>query len=108
VAQAQFSRGDRALQTRLHGDLRAIGSPRGCWRSRFPHRMAEDHDVIAKVGRVTGRVAPGQIGEVVIPIRGGSETYHAYAADPGTVFEAGERIVVIEHEPPRTVRIAAI
>jgi hypothetical protein len=68
--------------------------------------MVEDHDVIAKVGRVTGRVAPGQIGEVVIPIRGGSESFHAYAAEAGMVFEAGERVVVIEHEPPRTVRVA--
>lgn len=55
---------------------------------------------------MTGRVAPGQIGEVVIPIRGGSESFHAHAAENGEVIEAGTRVVVIEFEAPRTVRVA--
>lgn len=62
-----------------------------------------DHEVIAKVGRVTGRVAPGEVGEVVIPIRGAAETFYAYAADEGDVIEVGTRVVVIDHEEPRTV-----
>lgn len=70
--------------------------------------MPEDHDVLAKVGRVTGRVAPGQVGEVVIGIRGGSESFHAYAAENGEVIESGTRVVVIEFEAPRTVRVSPV
>ena len=50
--------------------------------------MAADHTVIAKVGRVTGRIAPGTLGEVLIPIRGGSEAFNAYAIDADVVIEA--------------------
>ena len=64
--------------------------------------------MIAKVGRVTGRVAPGDIGEVIVPVRGGSEAFYAYAAEDGAVFEPGARVVVIEFDAPRSVRVAAI
>jgi hypothetical protein len=67
-----------------------------------------DHDVIAKVGRVTGRVAPGELGEVLVPVRGGSEAFFAYAHEPGTVIESGTRVVVVEFEAPRTVRVSPI
>ena len=70
--------------------------------------MPEDHQVIAKVGRVTGRIGPGLVGEVMVPIRGGSESFYAYAADAGETFECGARVVVVDHEPPRTVRVTAI
>ena len=33
------------------------------------------------MGRVTGRIAPKELGEVMVPIRGGSEAFAAYAAD---------------------------
>ena len=64
-----------------------------------------DQTVLAKVGRVTGRIAPGQVGEVMIPIRGGSEAFNAYALEPDTVIGVGSRVVVVEFEPPRTVRV---
>jgi hypothetical protein len=64
-----------------------------------------DHTVLAKTGRVTGRISPGAIGEVVIPVRGGSEAFHAYAVEPGEIIEAGTRVVVVEFEEPRTVRV---
>jgi len=67
--------------------------------------MAADHDVIAKVGRVTGRIAPGSIGEVVIPIRGGSEAFNAYALDAALVIEVGTRVLIVEQDSPRTVRV---
>ena len=41
-----------------------------------------DGDVVGKVARVTGSIAPGRVGEVMIAVRGGSEAFHAYAADP--------------------------
>jgi hypothetical protein len=67
-----------------------------------------DQRMIGKVGRVTGKIAPGQIGEVMIPIRGGSEAFHAYAADAGDTIATGTRIVVVEYFPPRTVVVSPV
>jgi hypothetical protein len=55
-----------------------------------------DHEVESKVGEVTGRIAPGTIGEVMIPIRGGREAFHAYAAEPDDVIEVGTEVLVVE------------
>lgn len=62
-----------------------------------------DHQVVGKIGRVTGRIEPGEVGEVVISVRGGTEAFHAYAADDGDVIATGTRIVVVELLPPRSV-----
>jgi hypothetical protein len=67
-----------------------------------------DHTVIGKVGRVTGTVAPGQLGEVMISIRGGTEAFHAYAAETGDTISTGTRVVVIEYFPPRTVVVSPL
>jgi hypothetical protein len=67
--------------------------------------MSADHVVIAKVGRVTGRIAPGQIGEVVLAVRGGFEAFNAYAVDPSQEIEVGTRVVVVEQDSARTVRV---
>lgn len=65
--------------------------------------MVSDQQMVGKIGRVTGRVAPGTLGEVMIPIRGGTEAFHAYAADGDDDLPTGTRIVVVEYLPPRTV-----
>jgi hypothetical protein len=70
--------------------------------------VATDHTVLAKTGRVTGRISPGSIGEVVLPVRGGSEAFHAYAVEPDRIIETGTRVVVIEFEEPRTVRVMPV
>jgi hypothetical protein len=62
-----------------------------------------DNEVVGKVGRVTGQISPGRIGEVMVSVRGGSEAFHAYANEKETTIERGSRIVVIEYFPPRTV-----
>lgn len=62
-----------------------------------------DHQVVGKIGRVTGRIGPGEVGEVVISVRGGTEAFNAYAADDDEVIATGARIVVVELLPPRTV-----
>ena len=59
--------------------------------------------MMGKIGRVTGTIAPGKLGEVMVPIRGGTEHFHAYAADADTTISVGSRIVVVEYFPPRTV-----
>jgi hypothetical protein len=62
-------------------------------------------EVIGKVGRVTGTVGPGRVGEVILAVRGGSEHFHAHPADPKTIA-VGTRVVVVEYYPPRTVIVA--
>ncbi|HYT26070.1 MAG TPA: hypothetical protein VEP73_06280 [Actinomycetota bacterium] len=64
--------------------------------------------MIGKVGRVTGTVAPGLIGEVMIPVRGGTEAFNAYAADARDTIQTGTRIVVVEYFPPRTVVVSPL
>lgn len=63
--------------------------------------MAEQ--VIGKIGRVTTTIPAGQLGEVMLPIRGGSEAFNAYSADSDSEIRTGTRVVVIEYFPPRTV-----
>ncbi len=62
--------------------------------------------LVGRIGRVTGTVGPGRVGEVMVPIRGGSEAFHAYADSRDLTLECGERIVVIELHPPRTVIVS--
>jgi hypothetical protein len=65
-----------------------------------------DHTMIGKLGRVTGTIAPGRVGEVMVGVRGGSEAFHAYAADSAATISAGARVVVVEYFPPRTVVVS--
>jgi len=65
-----------------------------------------DQEILGKVGRVTGTIAPSRLGEVMIPIRGGSEAFHAYAADTNDTIKVGARVVVVEYFPPRTVVVS--
>ena len=67
-----------------------------------------DQTVIGKVGRVTGTIAPGQLGEVMISIRGGSEAFHAYAVETGDTISTGTRVVVVEYFPPRTIVVSPL
>jgi N-acetylmuramic acid 6-phosphate (MurNAc-6-P) etherase len=64
--------------------------------------------MVGRVGRVTGTIAPGRIGEVMIAIRGGSEAFNAYSADSEDTIEAGRRVVVVEYFPPRTVVVSPV
>src|SRR4051795_11824216 len=98
--------------------------------------VATDHQVVGKVGRLSSGIEAGGMGEVVFSIRGGTETYFAYATTPdesipkgvGGVFfptgggpetsfasptppdesiPKGARVIVLEHEPPRTVVVSS-
>jgi hypothetical protein len=64
--------------------------------------------MIGKVGRVTGTIAPRRLGEVMVPVRGGSEAFHAYASDPQDTLDIGTRVVVVEYFPPRTVVVTRV
>jgi hypothetical protein len=58
-------------------------------------------------GRVTGRIAPGLVGEVMVRVRGGAEAFMAYAADAGEQIPVGAIVIVMDYHPPRTVYVAA-
>jgi hypothetical protein len=57
------------------------------------------------VGRVTGKVAPGTIGEVIIGIRGGREAFYAIPYDGKEEIPIGADALVVEYQPPRTVLV---
>ena len=59
-------------------------------------------------GRVTGRIAPGLVGEVMVQIRGGAEAFIAYAAQTGEQIAVGTIVVVLEYHPPRAVYVSAL
>jgi hypothetical protein len=62
-----------------------------------------DHQMVGKTGRVTGRISAGRLGEVMIPVRGGTEAFHAYGLDTNEEIATGTRVLVVEYLPPRTV-----
>lgn len=64
--------------------------------------------MIGRQGRVTGRVGPGLTGEVVLAVRGGSEAFYAYAAEPGATIGVGELVLVVEYDAPRTVIVTPL
>ena len=66
-----------------------------------------DQQLGGKVGRVTGRIGPDRIGEVMVPVRGGTEAYHAYSADDEEIAP-GTRILVVDVLPPRTVVVTIV
>jgi hypothetical protein len=61
------------------------------------------------IGRVAkqGAIRPGRLGEVLISIRGGLESFLAEDADGGSI-DADEEIVVVERTGPRTVLVTRL
>jgi membrane protein implicated in regulation of membrane protease activity len=68
--------------------------------------MSADHELIGKIARVTSTITPGEMGEVHVPVRGGSETFFAYAGDAKEEIPEGTRVIVLEHDPPRTLIVS--
>jgi hypothetical protein len=64
--------------------------------------------VIGRTGRVTGRVAPGAVGEVTLQIRGGSEAFYAYASITGAIIDKGVKVKVDDYQPPLTVFVSPV
>ncbi|TDC41079.1 hypothetical protein E1281_37720 [Actinomadura sp. KC345] len=56
---------------------------------------------------MTGRIGPGLVGEVMVPVRGGVEAFYAHPVDPREEIIVGTIVVVVEYQPPRTVYVAA-
>ncbi|MGY5034613.1 hypothetical protein ACWC9U_27935 [Streptomyces sp. 900116325] len=66
----------------------------------------DDSSMVGLLGRVTGTVGPGLVGEVIVRIRGGAEHFLAYPSSPSDRLETGTVVTVIEYLPPRTVYVA--
>jgi membrane protein implicated in regulation of membrane protease activity len=64
--------------------------------------MSGDDPVIGCLGIVTHRITPGRAGEIVVHIRGGTETYMAYSDDE--LAEQTE-VLVIGKRSARTVEV---
>lgn len=64
--------------------------------------------MIGRTGRVTGRIAPGEVGEVLVQIRGGSEAFYAHASVTGAVIDKGVKVRVDDYQPPLTVFVSPI
>ena len=71
---------------------------------RQMHREV-NRSLTGKIGRVTGTIAPGTIGEVMLPFHGGTSAFFAYPFDKTSTFPVGERVLVIYFEPPQTVYV---
>jgi hypothetical protein len=61
--------------------------------------------MIGKTGRVTGRVGPGLVGEVMLPVRGGVEAFYAYPYS-GEAIDIGTRVIVMDFESPRDAYVS--
>ena len=62
-------------------------------------------NMVGTRGRVTGRIGPGLVGEVLLPIRGGVEAFYAYAVDPNETIENGTQVLVVDFTEPRSVYV---
>jgi hypothetical protein len=61
------------------------------------------HPLVGARGVVTTTIPAGGLGEVRLPVRGGTETFGAYAAVRGVAVPTGTGVVVVEVFPPRTI-----
>lgn len=59
-------------------------------------------------GRVSGTVGPGLVGEVILPIRGGSEAFNAYPYVGTDTIAIGTLVVVMEYAQPRSVYVSPL
>ncbi|WP_371781571.1 hypothetical protein [Streptosporangium subroseum] len=62
--------------------------------------------MVGKQGRVTGKIGPGLVGEVMVAVRGGVEAFYAHPTVPDEEISTGSIVVIVEYFPPRTVYVA--
>ena len=64
-----------------------------------------DQDLIGTVGHVTLAIAPSRPGEVVLPVRGGTEAFTACSDETIAKYS---RVVVVECLTGRTVSVTTL
>jgi hypothetical protein len=62
--------------------------------------------VVGKEGRVTGKIGPGLVGEVMVVVRGGVEAFYAHPTVPDEEITVGSIVVIVDFFPPRTVYVS--
>jgi len=62
--------------------------------------------VVGLTGVLSGAVGTGLTGEIMLPIRGGTEAYIAFPVVAGDALAVGALAVVVDFAPPRTVYVA--
>lgn len=62
-------------------------------------------DLLGSVGRVTVSIPTGGLGEVLLPVRGGSEAFAASSDEP---IPRHSRVVVVECVTARTVVVTPL
>ncbi len=67
--------------------------------SRF---VSTDDNLIGTIGRVTVPIPAGGPGEVLLPVRGGTEAFAAWSKDP---VDKHTRVLVIEQLSGRSVQV---
>ena len=70
---------------------------------------ASSESPVGKTGRVSrhGAIRPGRLGEVLVPIRGGVESFLARDADGGGIA-AGAEVVVVDDVAAREVIVTRL
>lgn len=63
--------------------------------------------MVGLMGRVTGTVGPGLVGEVMVRVRGGAEAFLAYPASAKDRIDTGTVVMIVEYLAPRTVYVTA-
>jgi hypothetical protein len=67
-----------------------------------------EQSLVGKTGSITGRVAPNATGEVLVNVRGGTESYFARAADGTEVIERGTQVLIVNTAPGRVLYVTAL
>lgn len=61
--------------------------------------------LIGKLGRVSGRIGPGLVGEIMVAVRGGVEAFYAHPQRSDEVIEPGVQVLIVDFQPPRTAYV---
>lgn len=62
-------------------------------------------DIVGRKGRVTADILPGGLGEIVVEVRGGTERFHARAADASLRIPKYTAVLVTGSLTGRTVEV---
>lgn len=63
---------------------------------------------VGVTGRVTGTIAPGEIGAVTLPSHGGTMAFNAFAYDGESIYPIGTLVSVVDYVAPITVYVMRI
>lgn len=64
--------------------------------------------IVGAIGRVSGDILPGKPGEVMLPFKGGVSAFLAVGENAHDTIRKGERVIVMDTLPGRTVVVAAV